>query len=293
MRWEDERYVRLYTRDTVDWHFLSLEAQGLMGLILRKVDRAGILHLGRHGKKGVAAAIGHPTRVDSVLPALDELLSDGCVRIVDGETLVVPNFIEAQETPSSDAQRKRDQRERDRDKLISNGQKINQSGQDITAAMSRAVTYEVTNGHAESRAVTPNRAVPPVPPVPFKPPNPLSGELTAESLELVPQEPKPPDPSDSVMAHYLEALKASGKSPRVTPKGRKYIRDRLEGTKSDPRRWSVQECIQAIDGLTWSEFHMSKGFVGIKYALRSSEQMELMLESLRAGIKSKETRLRL
>lgn len=59
LRWQDERYVRVYTRDTADWLSLSFLAQGLFVLLLRKVDRAGILPLGRQGKKGAVVAIGH------------------------------------------------------------------------------------------------------------------------------------------------------------------------------------------------------------------------------------------
>ncbi|MCU0693747.1 MAG: hypothetical protein MUF54_20350 [Polyangiaceae bacterium] len=90
MRWTDERYVRVYTRDTIDWLSLSFEAQGLLTLILRKVDRAGLLRLGSRGKPAIAVLVGHPTRWSTIGPALDELLADGCVRI-DGDMLVVPN----------------------------------------------------------------------------------------------------------------------------------------------------------------------------------------------------------
>ena len=58
MRWDDERYVRLYTRDTTDWLALSWQAQGLFVLILRKVNRAGVIDLGRAGKRGLAAHVG-------------------------------------------------------------------------------------------------------------------------------------------------------------------------------------------------------------------------------------------
>jgi hypothetical protein len=113
MRWEDERYVRIYTRDTVDWLGLSFLAQGLFCLLLRKVDRAGILPLGKHGKKSVAVAIGHGHQWGMLAEPLEELLHDGCVRI-DEDHLLVPNFIEAQEAIQSDAARKRAQRERAR-----------------------------------------------------------------------------------------------------------------------------------------------------------------------------------
>ena len=58
MRWEDERYVRFYTRDTPEFLAMSWLARALFGLIMRKVDRAGILVVGRLGLKGVAVAVG-------------------------------------------------------------------------------------------------------------------------------------------------------------------------------------------------------------------------------------------
>ena len=37
MRWEDERYVRVYTRDTPEWCLLSWEARALFLLLLTAV----------------------------------------------------------------------------------------------------------------------------------------------------------------------------------------------------------------------------------------------------------------
>lgn len=166
MRWEDERYVRLYTRDTIDWHFLSFEAQGLMGLLMRKVDRAGLLELGRHGKKGVAAAVGHPGRVDSISAALEELLADGCVAIHDS-TLIIPNFIEAQEAKQSDKQRQTESRAKSRDIAAARAK----LGPDVTKRdeASQNVTNPQGVGHTTSQIVTPSCAVPSVPSVPENP----------------------------------------------------------------------------------------------------------------------------
>ena len=63
MRWEDENYVRLYTRDTTDWKLLSWEARALFVLLMRKLDRAGILELGRQSG-GQAALSELPTAAD-------------------------------------------------------------------------------------------------------------------------------------------------------------------------------------------------------------------------------------
>lgn len=117
LNWEDERYVRLYTRDTVDWLSLSFEAQGLLGLLLRKVDRAGRIEIGKRGKRGVATILGHPQRWETIANALDELLTDGVI-VIRGESLVFRNFVLAQEANQSDAARQRARRERLRDQAL-------------------------------------------------------------------------------------------------------------------------------------------------------------------------------
>lgn len=145
MRWEDERYVRVYTRDTGDWLGLSFEAQALFLMLLRKVDRIGELHLGRRGLDSVPALLGHPDKAERLTPALRELLADGCVRLADdGAKLFVPNFLKAQEAAKSPAERKREQRERDAAKALENTH----------------LSRDVTPGHEMSLRTVPSRAVP-------------------------------------------------------------------------------------------------------------------------------------
>lgn len=208
MNWPDERYVRWYTRDTVDWLALSFEAQGLLGLIFRKVDRAGILRLGKHGSRGVAAAIGHAHRWETIAPALGELVDDGCV-VLAGDHLVVRNFIEAQEAKTNDAQRKRDQRERDRAKALADGAPppTSHAGLDSIAEQGRrsqhAVTPDVTqDGHAQEshQEVTLSLAVPSRT-EPAKEATAcaeqISAPLAKEPLVLIPQD-APSQPTDFV-----------------------------------------------------------------------------------------------
>jgi hypothetical protein len=186
VRWGDEKYVRVYVRDTLDWQALSFEAQGLMTLILRKVDRAGLAKLGKHGKRGVAMLVGHPTRWATIEPALEELLADGCVRI-ESDTLVVPNFIEAQETPQTDAQRKRSQRERDRDLAAAGVTKTGIESQNVTECHG-----DTDDGHEESRGVTschsdPIRSVPSDPDPPSR--------ASARVADAVPADESPTAPA--------------------------------------------------------------------------------------------------
>lgn len=112
MRFEDEIYVRVYTRDTPDLLALGWEGRALLWEILRKVDRAGLLPIGKSGHRGLAALLHMPE--DVVGRALPALLEDGVVVLTDG-VLCVRNFIEAQETPQSNAAKCRDYRARKRD----------------------------------------------------------------------------------------------------------------------------------------------------------------------------------
>ncbi len=161
MDWSDERWVKLYTRDTTDWLALSWQAQGLFVLILRKVNRAGVIDLGRAGKRGLAAHVGGASAWASLEPHLDELLADGCVTF-DGIALRVPNFVTAQTSIQSDKARKRAERERAND-LVHDAPDTEEPKRDVTNrdGGSRNVTecrVDVTPGHAASRDVT-NREI--------------------------------------------------------------------------------------------------------------------------------------
>jgi hypothetical protein len=117
VRWPDERYVRVYTRNTGEWILLGWEAQALLVLALRQCDRAGILKTGANHARGLAAMVGMP--LDVVTRSLPLLLEgDGPPMVARGDSLVVRNFLEAQESPQSDAQRSREFRARDRDRKL-------------------------------------------------------------------------------------------------------------------------------------------------------------------------------
>jgi hypothetical protein len=153
MRWSDEPYIRVYTRDTVEWDMLPWESRALWPLLLRKVDRAGLLELGKHGARGLASLVKLPVHVVEV--GLAGLLDDGCVEL-RGTVLVVPNFHEAQTAAQSDAQRKREERAR----AVANARLVElttrDESQNVTAP-SEFVTppsQNVTESHHLSRPVT-------------------------------------------------------------------------------------------------------------------------------------------
>lgn len=148
MDWANERYVRLYTRDTTTWKLWPWQARMLFMMLLRTVDRSGVLDTGRtEPERAVAAHTDLP--LDVVRDYLPELVDSGAVEIGD-RSVVVPNYLEAQETPQSDAHRCREYRAR-------------------RLAHKRETIRDETDTprHAVTRRDTPS--VPSVPSVPSKP----------------------------------------------------------------------------------------------------------------------------
>lgn len=152
MRWEDERFVKVYTRDTPEWCVLSWEARGVFLLLIRAVDRAGIVPLGPAGAKGLAALLRVP--VDVIVRVLAELAEDGCLLLYP-DRVVVPNFCAAQEARQSDKARARTARERARvSSLLPDGEEEEDKSQNVTPP-SQNVTRESRGVTQPSHAVTP------------------------------------------------------------------------------------------------------------------------------------------
>lgn len=161
MRWEDERYVRLYTRNTPSWRRLGWQGRYVLMALLREVDRAGVLDLGEEDPQEqletLAGALEMPVEVAAV--GLGALRKRGTVEL-RGSKLVLPNFLEAQEVRQSDAARQRAHRERARD-LARAGLL---SPPENAPASPAALSQNVTDCHTLSHAVTPSlpsRAEPP------------------------------------------------------------------------------------------------------------------------------------
>jgi hypothetical protein len=155
MDWSDETWVKLYRRDTSDWLLLSLGARGLFCLLLRAVSRSGILELGKTGPRAVAVYLRGEWR--EVEPLLAELLADGCVEI-HGTSLVIRNFVAAQEAALSEKARARVHREKMRDSKRGEPEDATVTKRDeaITKGDDRITKRDetVTGGHAASRGVT-------------------------------------------------------------------------------------------------------------------------------------------
>lgn len=163
MRWEDERYVRIFTRDTPTWDALGWEAQTLLVFVFRKMDRTGLLELGGSGARGLAASVRMP--LDVVERALAVLLADGVLSML-GTNLFCKNFMAAQECPKSDSLRSKEKRERAHLRLTQSVSQLPQS-----------VAQTPRSDTSAPRSDTPS--VPSVPSVPSDPPiAPQGGQST-------------------------------------------------------------------------------------------------------------------
>jgi hypothetical protein len=159
MRWEDERYVRLYTRDTTNWVIAPWQGRVVLPLVTRKLDRAGMLDLGEDGMEGLAAIVQIP--VEIVEAGMAFWLRKRTFEL-HGSVLVMPNYLDAQECASSDRKRAREHRERAKLSLV--GQVTNGdaaiTNRDAAVTNGDDSSHAVTARHTPSHGVTPYRAVP-------------------------------------------------------------------------------------------------------------------------------------
>jgi hypothetical protein len=248
MRWEDERYVKAYTRDTPDWLALGWEAHALFWELLRKSDRAGLLEVGKSGIRGISAVTGIP--VDVVERSLKILAQDGCVE-QRGCQLLIRNYIEAQNANQSDKARQRNSRETAR----ANAQKVSQN----VTSVSDSVTKCDSNEESVTRIAS---DVTPIPshPIPSNPNTPMSPR--GDVLSLLPDEPEDSPKSAKireVFAHYRKLHPRAFRNPQPGTKEWRLIRDRMkEGS-------TAEELCLCIDGYHRSPLHLGQNDRKTKY----------------------------
>jgi hypothetical protein len=110
VNFEDEEYVRVYTRKTVTFKVLGWEGRTVLWHLFLEVDRAGVLDLG--GEEPVAAVCamtGLPE--DLVSLGLERLTSRGVI-VRHESSLLITRFVEAQEAKRTDRVRAKEYRDR-------------------------------------------------------------------------------------------------------------------------------------------------------------------------------------
>lgn len=110
MDWSNEQYVRLYVRNTTTWRRLGFEGRTMLMHLLRVLDRSGVLDI-EDMDPAEAAALHTEAPTEFARIGVNRLLELGTF-IHDGSRLVMPNFLEAQETAKSDKQRQRESRQK-------------------------------------------------------------------------------------------------------------------------------------------------------------------------------------
>jgi hypothetical protein len=146
MNYEDEDYVRFYTRETVSWMALGWEGQTVLSLMLHgKFDRSGVFDCDGHTPS-------HAVTLVTRLP--EDVAERGLKRLFESKTwvhrdgkIVWPKFVTAQNCRRSDKARQRESREKRRSDAL---------GQDVTGR--DTPSQPVTSGHTPSQPVTPSLA---------------------------------------------------------------------------------------------------------------------------------------
>ncbi len=165
MDWSEERYARIYTRDTADLLAFGWEGRLVWYELVRKVDRAGVLD---HGGDidVVAELLRVPVEIFNV--GIARIAKRGSARLNE-TAIIIPNYIEAQEAEQSDRQRQRESRARRRDRALANGAdpaaakaaaRPDLYGGRTVTPRDPVTSPSVTDGHARSRAVTSGHSVP-------------------------------------------------------------------------------------------------------------------------------------
>jgi hypothetical protein len=207
----NERYVRVYTRDTVTWKRLGWDGQCILLQLLRKVDRAGTVELdGLEPWEAISLLTGAPEQVARAGTA--KCLTVGTI-VISKDRLVLPKFIEAQEALKSDKQRQRESRER---RAALTTPDVTNRDSDITPCdeTSQPVTAQpdssqpVTIGHSVLCSAVPSSAVP----------DPTDQEVSPEAPPAKGRKPKSKDQALEALKTALsdEFAKAKDSPPALT-----------------------------------------------------------------------------
>jgi hypothetical protein len=169
VNWSDEHYVKLYTRETLTWRCWGWQARTLFLHMLKRCDGTGLIESGNMTPaEALTVQLELPAEV--VTFGLDQLVASGTVELIP-RAVLLPKFIEAQEARKSEAQKKRDHRERERNRR--------RAGQVVEVATPHVPTTspDVTSGHQNGPSVPS-----PAQPSPLKAPAKVKAPSLAQQL---------------------------------------------------------------------------------------------------------------
>lgn len=262
MNFEDESYVRLYTRDTASWKLLGWEGQTVLMHMLRdRFDRAGVFDC--HGyvpSQAVTAVTGLPA--DVVERGLASLLASK-VWIEQSGALVWPKFVAAQTCKRADRLRQQESRRNRRDAAMVNPPDKNED-------LSPPVTGG-HEGHNQSRNVTLSQA---------KPSQADKKEISSsDANEPPPAEPATPTPTADSCRKVFEFWQRD-----LGHTGAKFDRKRKARIVSLLKLgFSVRDLCLAIRGSKSDRWLMGtdpkspRKYTGIEHVLRDASQVERLI----------------
>lgn len=235
MNFEEEDYIRVYTRDTATWNALGWDGQCVLLQTMRKVGRrTGVFEVGTLDPvEALSFALRAP--VKTVRVGLERMVSLGVAVVADGK-IVLPKFLKAQWARRTDAARKRESR--DSQRVLSDGD---------TDGILREIVPPVTLGHTESQPVTlqsnpPNPIQPNGSEDPASPPTaqptakPARSKRIPEKPELLGPGWRPPEKAWGVALVKFECSIAD--LERALPEFRyHWIEGKGAGTMRGPKAW--------------------------------------------------------
>lgn len=284
MDWANESYVRIYRRKTTTSRLLGWEGNAVMRMLMTELDRGGYLELdGLSPEEAVSLHTDMPIEV--VMVGVSRLMQRGVLVVEDGR-LLAPNYVEAQTTSKSEAQRQREARERERAEQAERKhepRRITKRDDDVTerdtphesGRPSRVVTIPSrngTDGHDSGEKVTecpsPSQSVtlsliPDLDPVPDPDP---------DQDNRGPSGARDASASQQVFNHWVSVL-GKPSTVRLTPQRKGKVKARLRDG------YTVEQLCQAVDGCKLSNWHMGENERGQPYndletILRSGKTVE-------------------
>lgn len=320
MRWEDERYVRLYVRDTVNWMAWPWQARALLPLLLRKVDRAGILQVGRGSPARIAAAVAALVAIppEVVGPGLAALMDPvegerATVEIRDG-VLLIPSFMEASEVrQTSNVIRQRECRARARDKASARNLLNSPDPMSHDVTPGHETLPDVTSSHSEQSRAEPSRAKK-IPESELGFASPDAAGVTQDEIETVPdhdppttdEEPDDPKPrrpkadpspeSTEVAEHLLKAIRSHTPDHLSDPvKSAKAVKIwarhldlalRLDGVTAEQLKRAADYAHRTPDRVFWRANILSGEKLREKFATLRIEHREKRADVVTGGARA-------
>lgn len=224
MNFEDESYVRLYTRKTITSKRLGWEGRVVLWHLMCECDRAGIIEVGDGDLVEALTVLLVDIPEEVISAAAPRLESQGVTRR-HGSKLLIVRFIEAQEAKRSDAARAREYRDRRR------------------AGLATPRDDGDTPRDVQSRTVTPRHdsslsAVLPLPPLPATP---VAREASPPPADDAGSEPVWEERETSCPLDLVEKLVAKGVHVEMAEKLRVEVDSVLWELRDFVSYWTIGE----------------------------------------------------